>query len=115
MQRNVQIMRRNGLIILRQILLRIGIAVATQLGKNGRRLIPRKTGATAEHHVFLGVSHPRKSSGRFVAPDAIVFIHRDRRRQRIANDDDVHPVVQRGAGDIRFGRARQDCQQQSHS
>ncbi len=99
-QRHFQIFRRRREKILRERLLRVGVVVATKRGGNRGELIGGQTGAAAEHHVFRRVRRAGKTLGRFIGADAIIHHRRDDGRDRVADDDDLQSVRQRGAENI---------------
>ena len=77
--------------------MRVGVVIAAERGGNGGELIGGQTGAAAKHHVLGRVRRAGKSGGRFVRADAIIDHRGDDGRERVANDDDLQAVGQRGA------------------
>ena len=86
--------------VLGNALLSVGIVLAAELGINRRCLIGVHALAAAECHVLLRVRHAREPRRGFIGADEVVFLDGDNRGQPVANNDDAHPVVQRGTGDV---------------
>ena len=59
----------------------------------------RQTRAAAKHHVLGGVRRAGKPGGAFIGADAIIDHGGDHRRERVADNDDLQAVGQRGAQD----------------
>ena len=104
-QGNLEIGGGNLREVLRDRLLRVGVAVAAQLREDGRRLVRVDALAAAERHVLLGVRHPREAVGRLVRADEIVIVDARDRSERIADDHDAQAVVERRSRHVpRCGR-----------
>ncbi len=99
----------NGQVILRHDLLGVGVGIAPQGGTDCGELGGGKPRTPAEHHVFLGVCHPRESLGRLVGTGEVVDLRGHHRRERVPDDDHPQPVLERRPDDIRIlGRPRVD-------
>ena len=97
MQREVDVLRRNGREVLGDVLLRIGVARASELRVNRRCLRSADSVTSAKGHVLLRMGHSGESLRRFIgARDVVLFYSRDG-RQRIADDNHAHTVIKRGA------------------
>ena len=100
MERNVQVRGGNGGEVLGDVLLRVGIVPAAQLGVDGGGLIRGHAGAAAKGHVFFGVGRSREAGRRLIPADLEVQLHRDHGRKRVAHDDHLQAVGERGAGHV---------------
>ena len=106
LQRHVHVGRRNGGEVLRDVLLRVRVVFAAQQRIDGRRLVGGHAGAAAEHHVLLRVRHARKAVWRLVAAHDEIGFNGGNRGERVADDDHLGAVVERGARNVGGGNHR---------
>ena len=92
LESNVKICCRNSVKILGDVLLRVGVVLASELRINGRRLVCRQPCASAKRHVLLRMGHARKPWRRLIAADQEIRFHCNDRSQRVAENDDAHAV-----------------------
>ena len=114
-QRGIEGIGGNGQVILRHDLLGVGVGVAPQRGTDRGELGCGEPGAPAEHHVFLGVGHPREPFRRLVGTGEVVDLGGHDRRQCVPDDDHPKPVLERRPDDILFpSRPRGDRKEKEH-
>ncbi len=99
-KRDVEVGGRHRREVLRDVLLRVGVAEAAKLREDRGGLIGRYARAPSERHVLLRVRHPREAGRRLVRADEIVALDRHDRGQPIANDHDSETVIERRTDDV---------------
>jgi hypothetical protein len=107
-QRDLQVFRRHGEIILRDGLLGIRVEIPSESGNDRGQLIRGKAPAAAEHHMLQGMGRPREPFGSLVRPDPIIDLRRHHRREGVPNDDHPKAVGERLAEDVRSHRPRRE-------
>ena len=105
--------------ILRDRVLRVCVEITAHRRRDVRQLVRRQTGTAAKHHVFGRVGHAGKIRGAFVRAHPVIDHGGDHRRERVADDDDLQAVRQRGPQHIRavgsfIGRRAIDKQSSQH-
>ena len=96
-QRDFEIVGRHRKVVLRDRGPRVGVDVASEFRADRRQLIAGQAEAAAKQHVFLRVRHARKIGRRFIRAGQIVHLGRHDGADRVANDGDPKPVVERCA------------------
>ncbi len=99
LESNIKIRGGYGGEILGDVLLRIGIIPAAELGIDGGGLVGGHARAAAKCHVLLGMGGAREAGGRLIAADVKIQLDGRHRSQRIAHDDDLQAIGQRGSRD----------------
>ena len=94
LESNVDIRRRDGCKVLGDGLLGVGIVPPAELRVDGCRLVRRHSRASSEGHMFLSVSHSRKTSRSLVAPGQEVHFDSHDGSERVADHDHAKAVVQ---------------------
>ena len=99
-QNQIQVLGRDSIEILRNVLLRISIGKPAQLRIDGCNLVPAQVRASAECHVLLGMRHSWKAGRGLIPASEVIFFHRYYGGQRIANNYDAQSISQRCAGNV---------------